>query len=369
MSEPNTPQSNYSSFDNNDTSSANDDSLDELIAFLDDSNSESENIDPEDPLFIEEAVEEELNQTSLKKDVENPQEEELSNESLYEQNHRILYHNAQLQKALESTQAELEQQKFQLRQAEELNEQQSDELNAAYEQHLSLSQELKSTRQNNQYQEEQITHLRNSLQVSQQRVAQLERECALIQKQFQEQSYKLSQAEKQVRELSFRLQQQRRYTWQFKVALNKYLENNPQIESNYSLAINSVPSQPIPAWSSQNQTFSNSNHEAKEFSLLDQEAPEEAEQQLLEDSIESPSEAEISRELETSNTEIEDFNIHESSTESLFSPQPTNESVTEIDPPSHYPEKETSPSPTLPRYQNRKKRTSYASVQLPNFNR
>lgn len=172
-------------------------------------------------------------------------------ETASEQNHQLLHRVAQLQQALEAAQTQIEQQQWRLREAEDLNAQQNDELNAAYEQNLSLSQELKNSRTKVQQQEEKITQMTHQLKVSQQRVAQLERECALIQKQFQEQSYKLCQAEKQSRELSFRLQQQRRHTWQFKSALNKCLEANPHQGDLETTPVASVPSEPIPAWSSQ----------------------------------------------------------------------------------------------------------------------
>ncbi len=172
-------------------------------------------------------------------------------ETVSEQNHQLLHRSAQLQQTLKKAEAQLEEQQWQLRQAEDLNAQQNDELNAAYEQNLSLSQELKRCRLKEQQQTEKVAQLTHQLQVSQQRVAQLERECALIQKQFQDQSYKLAQGEKQSRELSLRLQQQRRHTWQFKSALNKCLETNAQRTDLETIPPAYEPSEPISAWSSQ----------------------------------------------------------------------------------------------------------------------
>ena len=354
MSEDNTPQYPHSSPDENDNLVSND-SLDELLASLDDPSSSETEANLDEPLFPEEPVESNLENhqaeefNNPEQTTENHKNEELSNEVLYEQNHQLLYRNAQLQKALENTQAELEQQKFQLRQAEDLNEQQSDELNAAYEQHLSLSQELKTARQKGEYQQEQISHLRHSLQTSQQRVAQLERECAVIQKQFQEQSYKLSQAEKELRELSLRLQQQRRYTWQFKLALNKYLENNPDANSDSSLPIPSVSSQPIPAWSAQHHKDSTPTEDIPDFNSDVSE--DQQEDDLLAEIESQLDQEEILEPIETSQTDLETkegswLDIEETSTSG---------------------KDETSPSPILNRKESRKKRKSYASVQLPNF--
>lgn len=272
-----------------------------------------------------------------------------------EGNHSLLRRNAELQQALESTQAELEQQQFRLRQAEELNAQQNDEINAASEQNLSLSQELKNYRLQEEQHQEKITQLTHQLQVSQQRVAQLERECAIIQKQLQEQSYQLSQAEKYSRDLSFRLEQQRRHTWQFKSALNKCLETNAEDEE----VISSSPtaSEPIPAWSSQR------------LRLPKQQAPALAVGQQSDFSMgkEQPlsMEESVAKEpdLIASSTEATDVEANLYVEEKSTSPQVYADEQTT----ATHSVKVTKnlPSPLL--NSSRKKRQSYAAVELPSF--
>ena len=309
MSEADTPKFSDSSLDDHDSFLV-DDSIDELLSSLDDSPPEN-------------------NETEINPHASSPEEE---TEPLQEQNHQLLHRNAQLQRELEATQAQLEQQQWRLKQAEDLNAQQNDELNAAYEQNLSLSQELKSCRTKIQHQEDKISQMSQQLKVSQQRVAQLERECALIQKQFQEQSYKLSQAEKQSRELSFRLQQQRRHTWQFKSALNKCLENNPQTREEAFTPTPSTPSQPIPSWSSQNQKMSPPKEDA---TAMDTSPTEE--QTSISENIQEEDWLEI-QEQELDNIEM-----------GISLPD----------------WKGNQPAPMVTNH--RKKRKSYASVELPNF--
>ena len=209
---------------------------------------------------------------------------------------------------------------------------------------------MKTARQKGEYQDNQISQLRHSLQTSQQRVAQLERECAVIQKQFQEQSYKLSQAEKELRELSLRLQHQRRHTWQFKLALNKCLENNSEGNSEYAIPLNSAPSQPIPAWSSQHQN--DSTEELPGFNS-DVSEEEQQEEDLVAEIESRLDQEEILEPIETSQTNLETTEKEESWLEIEETPASERE--------------ETSPSPILNPQEPRKKRKSYASVQLPNF--
>ncbi|MFP4135125.1 MAG: hypothetical protein ACLFTJ_13360 [Halothece sp.] len=149
-----------------------------------------------------------------------------------------------------------------------------------------------------------------------------------------------------------RLQQQRRHTWQFKLALNKCLENNPDLNSDSSLPIPSVPSvssQPIPAWSSQHQ---NDSTPSKNFPNFHSDVSEEQPEEDLLAEIESQLEQEESLEpLETSPTDLE-----------------TQESSwLEVEETPAFEKDETFPSPILNSKKPRPKRKSYASVQLPNF--
>jgi len=351
MSEADTPQSFNSSFDQFDQHNnfATNDSIDELISALDETASVTTNTASDDALFEEEAKE---NQSA-----------ELTNQ-VHEPNHELLNRSAQLQKELETTQAQLKQHQFRLRQAEDLNVQQNDELNAAYEQNLSLSQELKTLRQKEQQQQEKITNLSHQLQVSQQRVAQLERECALIQKQFQEQSYKLCQAEKQSRELSLRLQQQRRHTWQFKCALNKYLETNDENYSNDAFSLTSAPSQPITAWSNQ-QVNSTTQETTQEPDSLTVSSLTEEEKSLPEITASSSEETPVNASEQTfSATENTEVNAVEEPMDVAISFTNVESTLAaESEEPTH----ENTPSPTVTSHQNRKKRQSYAAVELPNF--
>lgn len=308
-------------------------SLDELIASLDDSTSQTNDSDSnlDDLLFNQEPVQ-------ATDDAGLPDQPQQGNQEL-------LHRNAELQKALAVAQAELEQQQLRLRQAEDLNAQQNDEINAASEQNLSLSQELKNYRLQEQQQVEKISQLTHQLQVSQQRVAQLERECALIQKQFQEQSYKLCQAEKYSRELSFRLQQQRRHTWQFKSALNKCLETNADKEEHEVIPNASVSSQPIPAWSSQksNGSVTTDQHSEQESSLEEKAA---------------------------SQSEMMDFSRAEYS---VYANQTPSEAFTaeawqsECEAMTKAEEMSAGYAPAPLLASSRKKRQSYAAVELPKF--
>lgn len=344
MSEADTSQSPNSSFDRNDNFSVNDDPLDELISALDEADSSSipsqTDVNSDEPLFENE--------------VQENQQTELVNQ-LQERNHELLHHNAHLQKELETTQAQLEQHQFRLCQAEDLNAQQNDELNAAYEQNLSLSQELKTIRQKEQHQEEKIVNLSHQLEVSQQRVAQLERECALIQKQFQEQSYKLCQAEKQAQELSLRLQQQRRHTWQFKCALNKYLETNGENYGNEGFSVTSVPSQPIPAWTNQQKPLISETEEPNSVPISSLTEEEKSLPEITESSTDSQF-----KQTEQTFSAAEDSLDKMEVTISL--PDEETLSATAQDTIT-----ESRPAPTVHSQQSRKKRKSYASVELPNF--
>lgn len=340
MSEANTPKPEPSSPDGNDSSFL-DEPIDELIASLEESPPSSQNTESE--------VEGKASWLQKEPTLAKPEtQSEQFTDQLYEQNHQLLYRNAQLQKALETAQNQLDQQQLRLRQAEDLNVQQNDELNAAYDQNLSLSQDLKSSRQKVQHQEEKIVHLSEQLQVSQQRVAQLERECALIQKQFQEQSYKLSQAEKQLRELSYRLQQQRRHTWQFKSALNKCLETNAQKQEVEVTPVTAMPSQPIAAWSSQHKEIPSSSTEINALTEEDIDATDDAETATPEAAVNF---------VEESLEIIDDFEIALPQFEDNLSSYPDLNSA------------KSSPAPMVTPYHNRKKRKSYAAVELPNFTR
>lgn len=291
--------------------------LDELLASLEPSDAESVETDSDlnlDDFLMSEAT------------------EATSSEEFPDSNHFLLRRNAELQKALEAAQTEIEQQQWRLREAEDLNAQQNEEINAASEQNLSLSQELKRYRQQEQHQAEKMTQLTHQLEASQQRVAQLERECALIQQQLHEQSYQLSQAEKYSRDLSFRLQQQRRHTWQFKSALNKCLETNgePDLVPNATTS-----SEPIPAWSSHNNPLSLSQQGTLKVSWHQQ--------------ADTAEETHASSEEEMSDAvtaEREPFD-----TDKSFSKEETRDRY--------------SPAPLLT--STRKKRQSYAAVELPQF--
>ena len=360
MSEANTPKSSANSGNDsdaidelmafeNDTDPS--ESLDELIASLDATETLSEVDDESESGFDDLSWLEAESETTA---------QPLAGNELQERNHQILRRNAELHQALESTQAELEQQQFRLRQAEELNAQQNDEINAASEQNLSLSQELKNYRLQEEQHQEKITQLTQQLQVSQQRVAQLERECALIQKQLQEQSYQLSQAEKYSRDLSFRLQQQRRHTWQFKSALNKYLGTNADEEE----VIPSSPtsSQPIPAWSSQSRPLP-----------------------LKKEPVITKAPATVGQQSDFATGKEQPLSVEESLAEEPEIPSSSNEATDveanlyveeERTSPPVYADKQTTatrsgkvrnnlPSPLLS--SSRKKRQSYAAVELPSF--
>ncbi|AFZ42619.1 hypothetical protein PCC7418_0385 [Halothece sp. PCC 7418] len=346
MSEADTPKS--SPFSDNDydaieeliASEDNDESdeLDELLASLEPSPSTEENNDNESSL--DESL-------FWEADTEATEETPVVTQ-LQERNHQLLRRNAELQRALETAQTELEQQQFRLRQAEDLNAQQNDEINAASEQNLSLSQELKNYRLQEQQQAEKITQLTHQLKVSQQRVAQLERECALIQKQFQEQSYKLCQAEKYSRDLSFRLQQQRRHTWQFKSALNKCLETTAEKTDQELMPNPPVSSQPIPPWSSQQSHVSVNPDQPAVAEVSFEEEPDS----ILEITGLSEGESKMPSEGEPSDATM--------AAESSQNGVKTTPSLPHRESSSRF-----SPSPLVS--SNRKKRQSYAAVELPKF--
>jgi len=76
-----------------------------------------------------------------------------------------------------------------------------------------------------------VETLTQQWEVTETRLAQMERDCALTQQRYNEQFHELVQAQNSCRELRSRLHRQQRQTLQFKVALERCLENQPQFES------------------------------------------------------------------------------------------------------------------------------------------
>lgn len=275
---------------------------------------------------------------------------------LYQRNCYLVQRMSQLQQELAASQAQLQQQSAQSRPANELN---------------AASEEPKTTQQFAQDQQTLIDDLHERLEASQGRVAQLERECALLGQRYHEQAHRAAQAEKESQDLYERLQQQRRHTWQFKAALNKYLEASQENLQRLGIQATSeqspsagrtapsasagqgVRSQPIQPWSALDSQSSENNTAAIDPPASAKQPAPESEPSLPKEHIFSAEQYDGSLQAEVSATS--ELPAQLASAPPVQSPEPAangNE------------EKAPSPNPASP---SSGKRKSTSTIDLPKF--
>jgi hypothetical protein len=105
------------------------------------------------------------------------------------------------------------------------------ELGATQDQVKRLFKKLEIANQVIRQQQVLVETLTQQWEVTQTRLAQMERDTALTQQRYNEQFHELVQSQNNNRELRSRLHRQQRQTLQFKVALERCLENQIQFES------------------------------------------------------------------------------------------------------------------------------------------
>jgi len=110
--------------------------------------------------------------------------------------------------------------------------QRTQELSATQEQVKRLFKKLEIANQVIRQQQVLVETLTQQWEICQTRLAQMERDCALTQQRYNEQFHELIQAQNSNRELRSRLHRQQRQTLQFKVALERCLDNQPQFETS-----------------------------------------------------------------------------------------------------------------------------------------
>ena len=110
--------------------------------------------------------------------------------------------------------------------------QRTQELSATQEQVKRLFKKLEIANQVIRQQQVLVETLTQQWEICQTRLAQIERDCALTQQRYNEQFHELVQAQNSNRELRSRLHRQQRQTLQFKVALERCLDNQPQFETS-----------------------------------------------------------------------------------------------------------------------------------------
>lgn len=109
--------------------------------------------------------------------------------------------------------------------------QRTQELGATQDQVKRLFKKLEIANQVIRQQQVLVETLTQQWEVTQTRLAQMERDTALTQQRYNEQFHELVQSQNSNRELRSRLHRQQRQTLQFKVALERCLENQIQFEA------------------------------------------------------------------------------------------------------------------------------------------
>ncbi|MBE9146870.1 hypothetical protein [Planktothrix mougeotii] len=118
--------------------------------------------------------------------------------------------------------------------------QRTQELGATQDQVKRLFKKLEIANQVIRQQQVLVETLTQQWESTQTRLAQMERDCALTQQRYNEQFHELVQAQNMGRELRSRLHRQQRQTLQFKVALERCLENQAQFETGKQ-TLESIP--------------------------------------------------------------------------------------------------------------------------------
>ncbi|VXD22289.1 conserved hypothetical protein [Planktothrix serta PCC 8927] len=187
------------------------------------SNGESSAI-PE-TMFVEGSYENEMATASLMS-VEGETEENPVRvvQILHECNRDLINRVAELEAELDETRQNRQDQQTQLLQR-------TQELGATQDQVKRLFKKLEIANHVIRQQQVLVETLTQQWEVTQTRLAQMERDCALTQQRYNEQFHELVQAQNSGRELRSRLHRQQRQTLQFKVALERCLENQAQFES------------------------------------------------------------------------------------------------------------------------------------------
>lgn len=143
---------------------------------------------------------------------------------LHECNRDLIHRVAELEAELDENRQNRQDQQTQLLQR-------TQELGATQDQVKRLFKKLEIANHVIRQQQVLVETLTQQWEVTQTRLAQMERDCALTQQRYNEQFHELVQAQNSGRELRSRLHRQQRQTLQFKVALERCLENQPQFES------------------------------------------------------------------------------------------------------------------------------------------
>lgn len=278
---------------------------------------------------------------------------------LYERNCYLLEKVKQLKEAFSEVTKELDIQTVRARHAEDVLARREADLEAANEERLRLLEELQTVRDAARQDRALVESLGEHLAASQTRVAQMERECASIQQQCQEYAASAAEAEKQSADMYVRLQQQREHTWQFKTALNQYLQ---EANGDRSEASGDRAPEPIAPWSSALET------EPETESAL--ELPEES-------AVEAPEElvslTRFGLDLPAVSFKIE-VNPEAAESDELLPVEPEPESVADV-PEANAGDRsdegssatQNYPSPVVYPQRTRKKRDSLAAIELPRF--
>ncbi len=173
---------------------------------------------------------------------------------LREHNRKLLKKVFQLEQELAETDSQLKQQLDRSQSREIVVEQQAKAIKDFQEQVANLLENVEQSKRETQTQQILIETLSKQFEVSQQQTAQLERECALLQENYNQKTYELIAQGKQTQELHSRLNRQQRYTLQYKAALDRYLNNLADSESEPELEApdlaTEIKNQPIQVWSS-----------------------------------------------------------------------------------------------------------------------
>jgi myosin heavy subunit len=142
---------------------------------------------------------------------------------LRQQNRDLIKTIVQLEQTLADTQQELQAQIKRTRSAEALLSQQAQEIEQNQEKMESILEELETSQKNLQNRQVIIENLTQNLETSQQQVAQLERKFAQLQEESTDKAEKLLKKESQLGDLQARWERQKRYTAQYKAALDECL--------------------------------------------------------------------------------------------------------------------------------------------------
>lgn len=200
--------------------------LTQFVAELDQAETESQAQElavPEE-IFVESSQGNEMASASLTS-VETETEENPVKvvQILHECNRDLIHRVTELEAELDESRQNRQDQETQL-----LNRTQ--ELGATQDQVKRLFKKLEIANQVIRQQQVLVETLTQQWEVSQTRLAQMERDTALTQQRYNEQFHELVQSQNSNRELRSRLHRQQRQTLQFKVALERCLENQIQSE-------------------------------------------------------------------------------------------------------------------------------------------